>query len=282
MMNEVENALTRGDCTTALIHSTRLYESPYSDNRIRMLYVSSQGCRAGINMYEVYEELTNLNAMNPLAEFVRIFSSLPSDTKMQSTWFAMDALQSVLIPGTVVSLPDRTLSQSFNPGSINYQDLTSDAKVYGLFLSMATLGTTLNRKGNLATTELDWVKVGVSNQTKFNNVSNDTSEAACSIASAYLMFLDSAGAIQNMLPAAPAAAVSLAVTTLSTVQTLGTDFCTQGFINPLETPNAATTYSALQCSEAMRRLRYRASCAESPVISMIATGILIGVDQIWQ
>lgn len=280
-MNEVENALTRGDCTTALIHSTRLYESPYSDNRIRMLYVSSQGCRAGINMYEVYEKLASMDGTRPFAEFVRIFSSLPTDSKMQSTWLAMDALQSVLIPGTVVAAPDRTLAQAFNPGSVNYQDLTSDAKVYGLFLSMATLGTTLNRKGNLATTDLDWVKIGVGNQDKFNNVLNDTSEAACSIASAYLMFLDSASAVQSLLPAAPAAAVSLAITALSNVQTWGTNFCEQGFFFDAIEGEAIPNYSALQCSEAVRRLRYRASCSESPIVAKVATGILFGVDQAW-
>ncbi len=281
MVNEIENALTREDCTTALILSTRLYESQYSDNRIRMLYVSAQGCSAGINMYEVYQELTSLSPLNPIADFVRIFSSLPSDTKMQSTWSAMDALQSVLAPGTVVSVPDQTLSQVHNPGSVNYQDLTSDAKVYGLFLSMAALGTTLNRKGSLATTELTWVNNGVvSNQVRFNNVLNDTSEAACSIASAYLMFLDSAAAVQPLLPSAAGSAVSLAVTALSAVETAGTVFCTTGVAKPGAA--ASPVYTALQCTEALRRLRYRASCSESPVISMIATGILYGVDQAWQ
>jgi hypothetical protein len=281
MINEVENALTRGDCTTALIHSTRLYESQYSDNRIRMLYVSSQGCRAGIIMYQVYEELASLSSTNPIADFVRIFSSLPTDTKMQSSWLAMDALQSVITPGTAVSQPDQTLPQANNPGSVNYQDLTADAKIYGLFLSMAAMGTTLNRNPNLATQEISWVKdAGTSNLDLFNNVKNDTSQAACSIASAYLMFLDSAAAVQTQLPGPAAAAVGGAVTLLSTVETLGTDFCKTGIIFPLG-PNP-TSYSAPQCAEALRRLRYRASCSESPVISMVAAGILFGVDQLWQ
>ncbi len=266
MINEAENALTRGDCTTALIHSTRLYESEYSDNRIRMLYVSSQGCRAGINMYEVYEELLSLSGANPIGEFVRIFPSSASDSKLQSTWAAVDALQTVMVPGSVVSSADQTAPNAFNRGSVLMQDLTDDARIYGFYLSMALLGTSGNRFGNpdssyTQQSDFTWTTKAL--------VQADTTGTACSLAAGLLLFLDSAQFIQSKLPSSSASAVGAALTLLNVVTTFGDAKC------------LLATGSAPVCSAAKQRLLYRGACEETDAAAAYAAGLIEGLNALW-
>jgi hypothetical protein len=272
MINEVENALTRGDCTTALIHSTRLYESEYSDNRIRMLYVSSQGCRAGINMYGVYQELTSLSSANPIGEFVRIFPSTTADSRLQSTWAGLDALQTVLIPGSVVASADRTEPNAYNSGSVLLQDLTEDAKIYGFYLSMAMIGTAGNRFGNPDTSynqqsDFTWTTRAL--------VQSDTTGTACSLAAGLLNFLESAAVIQSKLPSSAATAVGSALGILSVVTTAGELKC----MAPLAAGGGAG--SAANCANAKQRLHYRGACSESDLNAAFAAGLIEGLNAIW-
>jgi hypothetical protein len=267
MINEIENALTRGDCTTALIQSTRLYESEYSDNRVRMLYVSSQGCRAGINMYEVYEELLSLSSANPIGEFVRIFPSSSSDSKLQSTWAAIDAVQTVLLPGAVVGTADQTAPNAFNRGSVLTQDLTDDARIYGFFLSMALLGTAGNRFG---TPDSSYNQVLDYIWTTKALVQADTTGTACSLATGLLLFLDSAQYIQSKLPASSASAVGAALGILNGITTYGNTKCL-----------AATSGSAPLCAAAKQRLLYRGACSETDAAAAYAAGVIEGLNALW-
>jgi len=272
MVNEIENALTKGDCTTALIHSTRLYESEYSDNKIRMLYVSAQGCRAGINMYGVYQELTSLSSANPVGEFVRIFPSTTADSRLQSTWAGLDALQTVLIPGSVVASADRTLPNAYNPGSVLLQDLTEEAKIYGFYVSMALIGTAGNRFGNPDSTynqqsDFTWTTKAL--------VQADTTETACSLAAGLLNFLESAAVIQSKLPAGAASAVGAALSLLNGVTTAGDLKC--------QAPVAAGGGggSAANCANAKQRVHYRGACAESDLNAAFAAGLVEGLNALW-
>jgi hypothetical protein len=266
MINEVENALTRGDCTTALIHSTRLYESQYTDNRIRMLYVSSQGCRAGINMYQVYEELLSLSSANPIGEFVRIFPSSTTDSKLQSTWAAVDALQTVMLPGAVVATADRTAPNSFNRGSVLTQDLTEDARIYGFFLSMALLGASGNRFGNPSPTYGQGIDYTWTTKVL---VQADTTGTACSLATGLLLFLDSAQFIQSKLPSSSASAVGAALGVLNAVTTFGDAKC------------LLAIGSASVCSAAKQRLLYRGACEETDAAAAYAAGLIEGLNTLW-
>jgi hypothetical protein len=266
MVNEIQNALTRGDCTTALVHSTRLYESEYSNNEIRMLYVSSQGCKAGINMYRVYQEILSLSSANPVGEFVRIFPSSTADSKLQSTWAGIDALQTVLLPGAVVSTADQTAPNAFNRGSVLLQDLSEDARIYGFYLSMALIGAAGNRFGNPDSsynqqTDFTWTSKGL--------VRADTTGTACSLAAGLLLFLDSATFIQTKLPSSAASAVGAALSILNAVTAVGDAEC------------LAATGSASACAVAKQRLHYRGACDETEAAAAYAAGLIKGLNTLW-
>ena len=83
MKVEIRNALTRADCSGAVDLSVRLYESEYSDNEIRMLHASALGCKAGIKLYSVVDELTSFGGANPIGQFARIFPSALSDQRLE-------------------------------------------------------------------------------------------------------------------------------------------------------------------------------------------------------
>lgn len=269
MINEVQNALTRGDCTTALVHSTRLYESPYTNNEIRMLYVSSQSCRAGVNMYRIFEELTSLSSANPIGEIVRIFPSTAADSKLQSAWAALDALQTVLVPGAVVGTSDRTLPNEHNPGSVLLQDLTADAQIFGFYLAMALIGTSGNRFGS---PDSNYAQGGDLIWTTKSLVQADTTGSACSLAAGLLLFIDSATAIQSRLPSSAASAVGVVLNVLN--GPLGP--VSQGDQTCLAAVGSATT-----CALAKQRLRYRGACSESDAAAAYAAGMVDGFNNIW-
>ena len=266
MVNEIQNALTRGDCTTALVHSTRLYESQYSNNEIRMLYVSSQGCNAGINMYRVYQELVSLSSANPIGEFVRIFPSTTADSKLQSTWAGLDALQTVLLPGAVVSSADQTAPNAYNRGSVLLQDLTEDARIYGFYLSMALIGAAGNRFGSPDSSYAQQVDFSWTTRAL---VQADTTGTACSLASGLLLFLESASFIQSKLPGSAASAVGSALGFLGAVTAFGDAKC------------LATTGSASVCSAAKQRLHYRGACDETSAAAAYAAGLIEGLNTLW-
>jgi hypothetical protein len=265
---EINNALTRGDCTSAISLSSPLFNSPYVDNDLRMLYVSAHACNAGIIMYNVYDNLTSLGGANPIGEFSRMFPSTVSDSKLQSTWAALDALQTVLLPGSVVSAADQIVPNAYNTGSVLLKDWTTDAKIYAFFLTMALIGETGNRFGSPSATYTqgaDYV------WTDKATVQADSTGTACALASGFLNFIDSVNSILTLLPSSSQGSVASALAIISAVETAGTLQCT-----------TLDGYSAAQCSAASQRLRYRASCNESLPIASFAAGVIKGVNVAWQ
>jgi hypothetical protein len=281
MKVEIRNALTRADCSGAVDLSIRLYESEYSDNEIRMLHASALGCKAGIKLYNVVDELTSFGGANPIGQFARIFPSALSDQRLESAWFALDALQAILNPGVVVGTADRVISDLNNPGSVLYTDRTIDSNSYSFFISMSMIGSTLSRYGNPNSgggysqgTNLPWTTGAA--------VVADTSGSACGIASGFLNYFDSFSAIQALLPSSASGPIS---TMLTLIQAPIVDGVTGIPLHPCNNSGGLeyckTQATAAECDLAKIRLRYRASCSETPAIGHFAAGMIQCINAIW-
>jgi hypothetical protein len=277
MKVEIRSALTRADCASAVDLSTKLYDSEYSDNEIRMLHASALGCKSGIKLYDVVDELTSFGGANPIGQFARIFPSALSDQKLESAWFALDALQSILNPGVVVGSADRVLPDGYNPGSVLYTDRTIDSNAYAFFISMAMIGATLSRYGSpnagggyTQGTALPWTDRG--------KVIADASGSACGLAAGFLNYFDAFSAIQPILPASATGPLSTMLTAIQAPIVDGTLLCvgSGGMGNCM-----ANVGSATECNLAKIRLRYRASCSETQAIGHFAAGMIQCINTLW-
>ncbi len=276
MKVEIRSALTRGDCVAAIDLSSRLYDSEYSDNDIRMLHASALGCKAGIKLYNVVDELTSFGGANPIGQFARIFPSTLSDQRLESAWFGLDALQSILNPGVVVGSADRVLPGGYNPGSVLYTDRTLDSNSYAFFVSMAMIGSTLSRYGNPNAgagysqgTALPWTNRAA--------VIADTSGTACGLASGFLNYFDAFSAIQPILPSSASSSISTMLTIIQGPIVDGTLPC----VNSGGMGNCLLNATAQECDLAKTRLRYRASCTETAAIGHFAAGIIQCINTLW-
>jgi len=281
MKVEIRNSLTRADCDSAVELSTLLFESAYSDNEIRMLHASSLGCKAGIKLYNVVDELTSFGGANPIGQFARIFPSSLSDQKLESGWFALDALQSMLKPGVVIGSGDRIGDDSRNPGSVLYTDRTEDSNSYAFFISMSVIGGTLSRYGNPNAgggysqgANLPWTTRAA--------VIADTSGTACGIAAGFLNYFDSFSAIQSLLPSSASGPIS---TMLTAIQAPIVDGVTGIPVHPCNNMGGLEycklQVSAAECDLAKIRLRYRASCSETAAIGHFAAGMIQCINALW-
>jgi len=281
MKIEIRSALTRSDCGLAVDLSSRLYDSEYSDNDIRMLHASALGCKAGINLYDAIDELTSFGGGNPIGQFARIFPSILTDQKLESAWVAQDALQAILKPGTVVGSGDQVLFDTRNPGSVLYTDRTDDSNAYAFFVSMAIIGGSLNRFGNPNVgggysqgTDLTWTTRAA--------VVADTSGTACGLAAGFLNYFDSFAAIQSSLPSGSSGAIS---TMLTLIQGPIVDGISGNPLHPCNNIGGMeyckTQATAAECALAKTRLRYRASCSETPAIGHFAAGMIQCINALW-
>jgi hypothetical protein len=149
MITAINRALNSGDCSTAITRVETLYNSADSDDQIRRLRAASHGCRTGLGFFEKLDALANADLMNngPWRAITLAFPSILGDNKVESSFFASDALQSWLKPDVVVFNPYRLTFDPYNPGSLRAADLELDSNIYLVMISMATIGTLHNRYG---------------------------------------------------------------------------------------------------------------------------------------
>ncbi len=271
MKFEIQTALSRGDCASALVLSSQLYASAYTDNSIRMLHASALGCQAGIDFYEVLDELVQgpLDINGIWRTFVRTFPSTSSDSRLASALGAIDVLHSVINPGVVVSTADSFGASTKNPGSAKYQDRTDEANAYLIYISMAVIGASLNRYGAPVSgtyaqgSALPWLTNA--------NVSADTTGNACGLASAVLNMLDGITAVSGSIPGNVGTSLSNVLSIINTPLTTAINLkCV-----------VVDGFSASVCNAAQDRIRYRSSCSESAAIVSVATAILAFVESQW-
>jgi len=288
MMFQIQNDLSGStmNCAGAIDLSTQLFQSPYVNNRMRMLYASAQGCNVGIQLYPLLNSFQNLNFTSPDAIFKALVQLFPSrtalDSKLQSTWLMQDALQATLNDGTVVGAADQILINAYNTGSDLSRDHTNDANSFLVFTAMAGVGTSLNRYGYLPTDDpaslayaptqtgvLPWTAPGVvpswSNQA---GVLGDTSHAACSLVSSLYNMFDAISAVSGFTSGAVKSAFALIGVLQVPMDFAGNTQCT------------ADGFTAPECQNAAARLRYRDACFESNVnASKAAASYTAGVIQ---
>ncbi|NDG85420.1 MAG: hypothetical protein EBX52_10360 [Proteobacteria bacterium] len=289
MMIDIQNALTQQDCASALLNSKKLFDSPYTDNRVRMLYANALACRAGFRMYDVMSELTSFSSPNAIGQFPRVFPSTAGDQKLESGWLAQDVVQSILTPGSVVGAFDQISAFANNPGSVLASDRTSDSNYYGFYMSMMVIGNTLSRYGNTsATTGAGWGQGTDLVWTDKDSVKNDPTGSACGLASAFLNFIDGYNQVQaSGIFGVGGAALGVMITGLDTiVVTGGTGACAasggiyycEKFYDPVGPSSVGTV---LRCAQGKERLRYRGACAERDESALVAAGMLQCVNTIW-
>ncbi|MBC7396227.1 MAG: hypothetical protein H7333_02195 [Bdellovibrionales bacterium] len=275
---EVKQALTQNDCTKALTLVTPLYQSKYTDNDVRMFYASAHACNVGIRLYSLLDDLTSADMSNQIQifrSFVRLFPSSTTDSKMASSWFALDALQSILLPGAVIANADQINPTTLNMGSVLSHDRTLDANTYMVFIGMSVVGTGLNRYGflpNEVPAATSYAKTQALPWTTKVAVQSDTSGAACSIVSGLYNMFDGITSIVTLLTSGPSGALSNINSNLQ----LG--------LNAIGSANCTGTdggYTAAQCAAAATRIRFRGACAEQGPAAAFAAGVIQGINLGW-
>lgn len=280
MLRDAENALTEFDCAKALANTEPLYLSKYSDNTIRMLHANAYACKANIHYYKMISEILEANWGNVDQVFkslVKIFPSVNSDSKLASSWYSLDVLQTVLKPG-VVTLPVDAVGSGWNPGSLLSRDRIDDANLYLVFMSMSTIGTSLNRFGyNEGENPVDY------NYSKRRTlpwitkdlVLSDQTMSACSLAAGLYNLIDSIEAVGGLFNGNVG-------TTLSTISSqLETVINTAADLQCLSPSPLGDGYSATECNAAKARIRYRGACSEQNPAASVAAGVVKAINAGW-
>jgi hypothetical protein len=191
---------------------------------------------------------------------------------MQSSWFAQDALQSILNPGTVVAPVDEINFTSYNPGSDLASDHTLDSNSYLIFIGMSVVGTTLNRSSYTTATpaSLSYAPQQLLPWTSQALVQADTTGAACALASGFLNMIDAITQTAGYLSGATVSQLNTISTALEAgVAVAGSGQC------------IADHFTQSQCAAAAQRIRYRSACSESSQIASFAAGMINGINLIW-
>ncbi len=276
MIFEIRNDLTNMNCTPALVLSTQLFNSQYSNNEIRMLYASAHGCNVGIQLYPLLDSISKADFSSLDAIFKTLVKLFPSrtalDSKLQSAWIIQDTLQSILNPGTVVGASDQNVINAFNTGSLLYRDRTSDANAFSVFTSMAGVGTSLNRYGYNTSDDpasLGYAQVLNLTWTTKALIKADTEHAGCALASSMLNMFDAVNAVSSITSGAVSAAFSLISAAQTGIDLAGNAQCT------------ADLFTAPECANAAKRLRYRDACWEQDAAASYAAGIIQAINAGW-
>jgi hypothetical protein len=275
MKVEIRNALTKGECSKAVLLSSQLYDSKYSDNTIRMLHASALGCTAGIRVLDNLDQFSSFGGVNALGQFARIFPSVLYDQKLESVWLAQDALMAILNPGTVVGPADQVNPNTPNSGSVLISDRTVDSNVYMLFVSMATIGNTLYRYGTPDSSYNQGADIPWSSRTL---VQSDLSGSACGLAAGFLNFFDAFRTVKSLLSSSAASSLDSFITTIEDpILTSMAPLDGGGMRECLADGNAQTV-----CDQVKTRLRFRKACSEQPAAASFAAGIIKSINLLWQ
>lgn len=276
MIFDVRNALTVMNCTLAIEYSTTLFESKYSNNEIRMLYASAQGCNVGIQLYPLIDAISaaDFSSVDAIFKsFVQLFPSRTAlDSKLQSTGYIQDALQAMLNPGTVLGASDKNVINAFNTGSVLIRDRTDDSNAFLVFTAMAGVGTSLNRYGYSVSD--DPASVGYSQVVALpwlskNSILSDTTHSGCALASSLLNMFDAMSAVSGIASGGISSAFSAILTVQGLMEAAAKIQC-QG-----------DGFSSNECDVAKARLRYRDACYEQDAAASFAGALNNQIDAGW-
>lgn len=242
MITAINRALNSGDCSTAITRVETLYNSADSDDQIRRLRAASHGCRTGLGFFQKLDALANSDLVThgPWREITLLFPSTLGDNKVESSFFASDALQAWLKPDVVVFNPYRLSFDPYNPGSMRAADLELDSNIYLAMISMATIGTLHSRYGAPNT-------LGAPTKTLPWSTLSKMDEEGCGYVSAILNMKDSLTQVGT--------SVSQMSNVLTSIVT-----ASAGFDAACQAGCAAC---GLSCSACPATLRHRSACSRT-------------------
>lgn len=272
----MNQAITSGDCATAIALIEPLYESDYTDNDVRMARASAHACNIGIKFFTKATELAESDLLGSefWASMTRLFPSTLADSRYESALAATDALSAILKTGTLVGTQYRVNTDTVNPGSTNANDRKSDANIQMVLISMATIGILQNRYSAPNSSYQKTRRLGdrYGNNTGWNNAAR-VDEEGCAYAGSILTLFDSVEAVATELG-------SLGTSLASMVDSLEAGLnaaCDAGCSNVLI---AGCSLPAGTCTTCPITLRNRASCSGevTDVESCAAAGIVHSIN----
>lgn len=277
IITEVNLALQSSKCTRAIDLIEPLYESEYTDDEVRFLRASAHACRAGINYFEMLDHLTT-NSMivpdlwNTITDY--FFNSTPAqlDSRLTASFFSMDALQAILIPGVIIAAPHQVAPNTENVGSVLVADRTDDSNSFLMLVAMSSIGAYQSREGN----------PNLLTFTKQQPMANDTyaevGEEDCGYAGSINNMLDGISAVGNQVSGTLGANL-VAISTA--IQTAIDDACNYGCqaldwdgVTPVAADAASCAFAAGTCSPCPTAIRTRTSCATDNESRCAAAGII--------
>lgn len=293
IFDEVDKALTIGDCNTAVDKIQPLYNSANTDNSVRLKAASAYGCDARINFFKLVGDIaarsTDIMANNSSGFWQVMTEFFPSeagkDYVVEGAYFGTDALQAALAPGAVILPMYQVNPTSYNPGSVFTTDRVSDANIYLVFMSMAAIGGVQNRYGvpNPATfkktIDLTWTKADAA------GIEND----GCAYAASILNFVDSVEALSGVVGGDTSATLT---TIAGTFKTGLNAACRTGCYDAAALPPAGAPLhgenwvatgctAAVKCEECPKELRDRTRCTRDKTnpISCAAAGLVNYINE---
>ncbi|MFZ9596353.1 MAG: hypothetical protein ACO3A2_09780 [Bdellovibrionia bacterium] len=264
----VNQSLSSGNCAAALAEISPLYTSVSTNNDIRFATANTYACSAGVNIMQIFSDLISFGDLSGsmfwkflVQEFPSVAS--PDDKKPLSAELGMDALFAMTRSGIIIGTSDQVNASGRNPGSILVTDRTNQANSYLTFLSMALMGSLLDRYGapdasHVKTSNLPWTTPAA------------TVGDGCSFVSGLLNFYDS---LPYILGASSSTSVQSAYQSIDSFLSLGLDTAC----------SAGCTLCGLSCTSCPRTLRNRDSCTgqNSDANSCAAAGVTAFVNAGW-
>ncbi len=268
MYDQAMQALTKGDCYTAIYYTELLYNSAYTTNDIRLLRSSAHACNAGLNFFAAVDDLStaNLSGGGTSALFTLTTQMFPYISRygLDSSFYAMDAVHSILRPGFVPSASNGYNSGSYNPASVSSTDRTDTSNLYTMLVGMVTMGSTQNAYGAPnalfhKTTNLPWTTPAL--------LTTD----GCAYAGAILNTIEASNAVSSVATGTLKTQLQAISTNLATVINTA---CDQGCTGVLATGCAL---AAGTCNPCPAQIRQRSGCTTQAEMCA-AAGIVIYVN----
>lgn len=268
ILDTVNSALTNKDCATAITWADTIYNTPSTDNQVRLARASAYGCAAGV---DDFFGLIGTLPSQPLGTaagqgsflwrtLAKLFAVLKGDgsidtgamdKRITAGWASMDALMSTLSPGVLVSTANQFNATTVNPGSLAASDRTGDADLYMFLITLSQIGAIEDRYGAPDTTSFKkGQKLGQSASAPSGWEDPLMMDVyGCTYASSLLNLFDSlGGAISQMNPK-----LSSAATVMLGIRSVVDLACNAGCIACGLGPSA--------CSKCPDSLKDRNSCA---------------------
>ena len=271
-------ALTQGDCKTANVAISPVYNSANTDDNVRMIMASVFGCSAGINLIGLVSSIAQNSSLLSGSGFwgllAELFPSTTADVVPESGEYATDALFADIYPGQVVSVANTTNATTYNPGSVIAANRIPDANTYLVFVSMAVIGGFENRYGlpnssYKKTQAFTWEKA----------TSSGMNGDGCGLAASVLNFFDGIEAVSTNLSGN--SLTSNLNTVYSAFNAALNAACVYGCMGTPSLYNAAfssgCSFSAAQCGTTCPlTLRFRGNCTAqtTDMNSCAAAGII--------